>query len=116
MVELTLQGILSTPFEPKGSTGGKSVYHVSEHVFRMSPVYTRFALAPGFHIPRLWRSLLLVPQRHEWIDFRRAQCWNKTRNESDRYQQCRYDNKRDRISFLNLEQQRRHHTRQRKRS
>jgi hypothetical protein len=40
MVELTLQGILSTPFEPKGITGGKSVYHVSEHVFRMSPVYT----------------------------------------------------------------------------
>jgi hypothetical protein len=40
MVELTFQGILSTPFEPKVNTGGKSVYHVSEHVFRMSPVYT----------------------------------------------------------------------------
>ena len=41
MMELTLQGILSTPFEPNGSTAGKSVYHVSEHVFRMSPVYTK---------------------------------------------------------------------------
>src|SRR5689334_23596387 len=47
MVELTLQGILSTPFEPKGITGGKSVYHVSKRVFRMSPVYTGCALAPG---------------------------------------------------------------------
>jgi hypothetical protein len=47
MIELTLHGILSTPFEPKGITGGKSVYHVPERVFRMSPVYTRFALAPG---------------------------------------------------------------------
>jgi hypothetical protein len=46
MVELTLQGILSTPFEPKGSSG-KSVYHVSEHVFRMSPVYTEEGLAPA---------------------------------------------------------------------
>jgi hypothetical protein len=40
MIELTLHGILSTPFEPKGITGGKSVYHVPERVFRMSPVYT----------------------------------------------------------------------------
>jgi hypothetical protein len=46
MVELTLHGILSTPFEPKGITGGKSVYHVSEHVFRMSPVYTLTSFAP----------------------------------------------------------------------
>src|ERR1700741_918626 len=101
MVELTFQGILSTPCEPKGITDGKSVYHVPERVFRMSPVYTkrvapgsipekgqaalkgrntaevfrpfrpwcrfrivnqgrraplRFALAPGFHTSRLWRS------------------------------------------------------------
>src|SRR6185503_8056111 len=47
MVELTLHGILSTPFEPKGITGGKSVYHVSEHVFRMSPVYTEEGQAPA---------------------------------------------------------------------
>src|ERR1700741_1976910 len=56
MVELTFQGILSTPFEPKGITAGKSVYHVPERVFRMSPVYTRFALAPGYYISRRWRS------------------------------------------------------------
>ncbi len=54
-MELTLHGMLSAPFEPKGNTGGKSVYHVSERVFRMSPVYTRSALAPGYHISRLWR-------------------------------------------------------------
>jgi hypothetical protein len=41
-------------------TGGKSVFHVSEHVFRMSRVYTPFALAPGFHIPRLWRLPLIT--------------------------------------------------------
>jgi len=67
MVELTLQGILSTPFEPKGITAGKSVYHVPERVFRMSPVYTRFALAPGFHIPRLWRLKPNMPQRHKTV-------------------------------------------------
>jgi hypothetical protein len=46
MIELTLQGMFSAPFEPKDSTGGKSVYHVSEHVFRMSPVYTLGWQAP----------------------------------------------------------------------
>ena len=77
MVELTFQGILSTPFESKGSTGGKSVYHVSEHVFRMSPVYTRFALAPGFHIPRLRRFAglnTLICFRAQPIDIKRVRC------------------------------------------
>jgi hypothetical protein len=46
MVELTFQGILATPFEPQDNTGEKSVYHVSEHVFRMSPVYTPRRAAP----------------------------------------------------------------------
>jgi len=47
MVELTFQGILSTPFEPKGTSSGKSVYHVSERAFTMSPVYTEGWLAPA---------------------------------------------------------------------
>src|SRR5215213_6581347 len=57
---------------------------------------------------------LFVAKGYQRIDFRRTQRRHQTRDESDAYQQCRHHRERDRIPCRNLEQQRRHHSCQRK--
>src|ERR1051325_1810137 len=71
--------------------------------FGILPGATRFALAPAFHITRLWRSLL-ISQRNQRIDFRSSARGNIASDQSHYRQHCCQDTVGHDICWSNAEQ------------